>query len=182
MESFTPRLVFGKGGDPTAHFDSVFAVEDITRKNRFEMLTRVFSFLANQRLQFAEKVACWSKELAAEGARLFATFPDHVQKVLLGKKLLFYRKLLEELGCTDVEPFELMQVLDLVGTASKSKLFDTKLNLVTASPNFALLTAKWQRHQIEARNVHADDKEMSKLIWANTLQEVEAGFLEGPLL
>ena len=100
--------------------------------------------------------------------------------MLRGKKLLLYQKLLEGSGCPDVEPFELMQGMELVGTASRSKFFDTKLNLATASPNFTLLTAKWQRHKIGARDVHADDKEVSKLLWGNTIQEVEAGFLEGP--
>ena len=33
---------------------------------------------------------------------------------------------------------------------------------------------------MEARNVHADDPEMSRLLWDTTLQEVESGFLEGP--
>ena len=74
-----------------------------------------------------------------------------------------------------------MQGLDLVGTASKSNFCDTKLNLAIPSPNFALLTARWQRHKTEARDVHAGDKSMSKLLWDNTLQEVEAGSLEGPL-
>ena len=172
----TPEQFLEKAMALQHPFDSVFAVEDITRKNLFEMLTKGFSFVANKRLQFAKKVACWSKELAAEEARFFATFPDHAQKVLRGKKLLLYRKLLEESGCPDIEPFELMQGLDLVGTASKSKFFDTKLNLATASPGFALLTAKWQRHKIEARDVHADDKEMSKLLLTTPFKKLTQVF------
>ena len=65
----TPEQFLEKAMALQHPFDSVFAVEDITRKNLFEMLTKCFSFGANKRLQLAKKVACWSKELAAEEVR-----------------------------------------------------------------------------------------------------------------
>ena len=60
-----------------------------------------------------------------------------------------------------------MQGLDLVGTASKSKFFDTRLSPASASPDFALLTARWQRHKMEARDVHA--KTMSCISCSGTI-------------
>ena len=100
-------------------FDQLYSVEDVTRRNLFDLLTGGFSHVAHKRLQFAKKLACWSKELAVEEARYFATLPEHVQKVLRGKKLLLYKKVLMEAGCPDLEPCEMMTGLDLVGTASK---------------------------------------------------------------
>ena len=91
---------------------------------------------------------------------------------------LLFKKVLHEAGCPDVEPFELIQGLDLVGTAKKSRFFDAKLVPATTSPEFALLTASWQRHKIEPRDVHA--LELLKLLREATLHEVKAGFLEGP--
>ena len=97
-----------------------------------------------------------------------------------GKRLLLVRKLLAESGCPDLGPSDIMTGLDLVGTASKSPFFDTKLVPATTTPQFLQLSARWQRPKMEARNVHADDPEMSRLLWDTTLQEVESGFLEGP--
>ena len=73
-----------------------------------------------------------------------------------------------------------MAGLDLVGTATKSPFFDTKLVPATSTPQFLKLSARWQRPKMESRNVHSDDPEMARMLWDSTLQEVEAGFLEGP--
>ena len=78
----TPEQFLDKSATLQHPFDGLFAVEDIIRKNLFDMLTKGFSFVANQRLQFAKKVAGWSKELASEEARFFAMLPAHAQKVL----------------------------------------------------------------------------------------------------
>ena len=161
-------------------FDEKFAVEDVTRANLFELLTKGRSHVANQRLAFAKKLAVWSKELAAEEARYFATLPEHAQKVLKGKRLLLFKKLLVESGCPDLDAGDIMAGLDLVGTATKSPFFDTKLVPATTTPQFLKLSARWQRPKLESRNVHSDDPEMARLLWDSTLQEVEAGFLEGP--
>ena len=115
-------------------FDEKFAVEDVTRANLFELLTKGRSHVANQRLAFAKKLAVWSKELAPEEARYFATLPGHAQKVLKGKRLLLFKKLLVESGCPDLNAGEIMAGLDLVGMASKSPFFDTKLVPATTTP------------------------------------------------
>ena len=58
--------------------------------------------------------------------------------------------MLNKYGCLDVEPFELMQSLDLVCTVSMSNFVDTELSPASASPELALLTAWWQRVQRDA--------------------------------
>ena len=176
----TPEQFIERAISLTHPFDDKFAVEDLTRSNLFELLTKGKSHVAAQRLDFAKKLARWSKELVTEEARYLATLPLHAQKVLKGKKLLLFRKLLAESGCPDLGPSDIMSGLDLVGTASKSPFFDTKLVPATSTPQFLQMSAKWQRPKMEARNVHADDPEMSRLLWDTTLQEVESGFLEGP--
>lgn len=157
-----------------------FAVEDNARRNLFDLLTKGKSYVAKQRIDFARNMASLAKELQYEEERYFATLPEHAQRVLKGKKLLLFRHLLKDLGCPDLEPADLMVGAELVGTPSKSPLFDTKIKPATSTPAYALLTSKWLRKKLEARNVHQDDPELSQLLWDTTLQEVEAGFLEGP--
>ena len=161
-------------------FDEKFAVEDITRKNLFELLTRGLSVVANQRLEFARKVAGLSKELACEEARFHASLPAHAQEVLKGKRLLLFKHMLKESGCPDLNVFDLMQGVDLVGVAERSPFFGTKIVPASTTPHFALLTNKWQRKQIEARNIHEHDPELAKTLRETTLSEVEQGFLQGP--
>lgn len=64
----------------------------------------------------------------------------------------------------------------LVGTPSKSPLFDAKIKLATTTPQYSLLTSKWLRKKLEARNIHGDEPELAQLSWDTTLQEVESGF------
>ena len=143
-------------------FDEKFAVDDITRVNVFELLTEGFRHVAKVRLEFARKVAQMSKELACEEARFHLSLPAHAQEVLKGKRLLLFKQLLKETGCPDPGAFELMQGVDLVGTADPSPFFGTKLVPASTTPQFALLTNKWQRKQIEARNIHEQDPELAK--------------------
>ena len=161
-------------------FDEKFAVEDITRRNLFGLLTEGLSVVANQRLEFARKVAKLSKELASEEARFHASLPAHAREVLKGKRLLLFKHLLKESGCPDSTTFDLMHGVDLVGVAERSPFFGTKIAPASTTPQFALMTNKWQRKQIEARNIHEHDPELAKTLWETTLSEVKQGFLQGP--
>ncbi|CAL1146023.1 unnamed protein product [Cladocopium goreaui] len=149
----TPEQFIERAISLTHPFDDKFAVEDLTRSNLFELLTKGKSHVAAQRLDFAKKLARWSKELVTEEARYLATLPLHAQKVLKGKKLLLFRKLLAESGCPDLGPSDIMSGLDLVGTASKSPFFDTKLVPATSTPQFLQMSAKWQRPKMDLRDL-----------------------------
>ena len=161
-------------------FDDSFAIEDLTRQNIFELLTKGISHVANKRLGFARRIATLANELKHDEKRFQASLPPHAQEVLKGKRVLLFRYLLKEVGCPDMEVADLMLGLDLVGVASKSPFFDTKITPATATPQFALISARWQRKRIEANDIHKDDPELSKILWETTQSEVEAGFLQGP--
>ena len=161
-------------------FDAQFAVEDATRTNVFELLTEGLQRVAKSRLQFARMLAKLSKELASEESRFFASLPNHAQEVLKGKRLVLFKHLLKLCEYPDLEAADLMCGLDLTGVASKCTIFDTKIVPATSTPEFALLSARWQRKKIEAHNIHQDDPKLSQILWEKTLTEVEAGFLQGP--
>lgn len=124
-------------------------------------------------------MATLAKELQPEEDRFLSTLPAHAQTVLKGKRLVLFRHLLREYACPDLEPVDLMAGTALVGTPTKSPLFDTKIKPATTTPEYALLTSKWLRKKLESRNIHQDEPELSQLLWDTTLQEVEAGFFGG---
>ena len=130
--------------------DHLFSVEDNTRDNLFDFLTKGPNYIAKQRIEFARRVAIMAKELQPEEDRFFCTLPMHAQSVLRGKRLLLFRELLKQCGCPDLEPANLILGTDLVGTPSKSPLFDTKIKPATSTPEYALLTSTWQRKKMEA--------------------------------
>ena len=176
----TPQQFIGRALSAKHPYDERFAVEDLTRQNLFDMVTQGFSSVANKRLSFAKKVAKLSMELSSEEARFHQSLPPHVQEVLKGKRLLLFKHLLKETGCPDLEVFNLMQGVDLVGVAERSPFFGAKIVPACTTPKFALMTNKWQRKQIEARNIHEQDPELARTLWDTTLNEVDLGFLQGP--
>ena len=176
----TPLQFISRAQEVQHPYDSQFSVEDVTRVNLFDLLTKGSSFIAHCRLNFARKLASLAKELSGEEARFQASLPDHVQRVLKGKRILLFKHLLKELHCPDKELVDLMLGADLVGVASKSPFFDQKLVPASTTPEFALVSDRWQRKRLEAVNIHKDDPELARVLWDTTLQEVEAGFLQGP--
>ena len=176
----TPKQFVSKALELNHPFDDKFAVEDLTRVNVFSMLTKGKSWVAHQRLNFARRLVTLSKELAPEEARFHLSLPEHAREVLKGKRLLLFKHLLQESGCPDLEAFDLMQGVHLVGVATRSPFFGDKIVPATTTPEFAVLSNKWQRKKIEAKNIHADDPELSKTLWETIMQEVDRGFLQGP--
>ena len=75
---------------------------------------------------------------------------------------------------------DMLSGVDLVGTPDKSPLFDSKFVPATTTSDYLLSSSSWVRKKIEARDVHGDDPELSKILWETSLSEVDMGFLEGP--
>ena len=176
----TPKQFISRALALEHPFDSKFQTEDVTRRNLFQLLTQGTHEVAKERLNFARKLAVMSKELAAEEQRFHLSLPPHAQRVLKGKRVLLFKHLLKEFKCPDLEASALLQGVDLVGVASRSPFFDVKLVPPTTTPNFCLLSSRWQRKKIEAHDIHKDDKDLAKVLWETTLQEIEAGYLQGP--
>ena len=75
-----------------------------------------------------------------------------------------------------------MAGVQLVGT-DKSPLFESKLVPATTSDcDYLLSSSTWLRKKIEARDVHADDPELSKTLWDTSLSEVDLGFWKALLI
>ena len=94
--------------------------------------------------------------------------------------MLLFKKLLEDNGFEDVAAVDMLSGVDLVGTPDKSPLFDSKFVPATTTSDYLLSSSSWVRKKIEARDVHGDDPELSKILWETSLSEVDMGFLEGP--
>ena len=161
-------------------FDKQFVIPDILRLNIFNWVTKGISFVADVRTKSANLINTLSRELKYEEARFHAALPEHAQRVLKNKNVLLFKKLLEDNGFEDVAAVDMLSGVDLVGTPDKSPLFDSKFVPATTTSDYLLSSSSWVRKKIEARDVHGDDPELSKILWETSLSEVDMGFLEGP--
>ncbi|CAK9099135.1 unnamed protein product [Durusdinium trenchii] len=143
-------------------------------------LVSTFSFNPQVAQPGAHQQSRKHRALIPEYHRFHLSLPEHAREVLKGKRLLLFKHLLQESGCPDLEAFDLMQGVHLVGVATRSPFFGDKIVPATTTPEFAVLSNKWQRKKIEAKNIHADDPELSKTLWETIMQEVDRGFLQGP--
>ena len=75
-----------------------------------------------------------------------------------------------------------MAGVQLVGTPEKSPLFESKLVPATTTSDYLLSSSTWLRKKIEARDVHADDPELSKTLWDTSLSEVILGLWKALLI
>ncbi|CAK9052971.1 unnamed protein product [Durusdinium trenchii] len=170
-----------------AMFDVVFSESEylLLLCQRFVALIKshlvsTFSFNPQVAQPGARQQSRKHRALIPEYHRFHLSLPEHAREVLKGKRLLLFKHLLQESGCPDLEAFDLMQGVHLVGVATRSPFFGDKIVPATTTPEFAVLSNKWQRKKIEAKNIHADDPELSKTLWETTMQEVDRGFLQGP--
>ncbi|CAE7215912.1 gpt [Symbiodinium sp. CCMP2592] len=161
-------------------FDSAFAIDDQTKRNVFELLTMGLLGPARRRMDTQKKLSALKRELAVEEKRFHASLPEHAQKVLKGKNILLWKKLLEETGFPDITVAELMEGVPLVGRPSKSSLYGWKEQPATTTLDDLLVSSVWRNPALAAKGRVGDDPVLAEKIWQATLSEVERGFISGP--
>lgn len=164
----------------THPFDVENRIPDVLRRSIFQMLCGGVQEMANKRLEQSKRLTQLRYEMRFEEARLHSLLSPHARVVLKGKSILLFRHLLEEQGFPDMEVCELLQGVDLVGDASKSPLFGTKLVHATTTPELLLQSSTSANQKILSRNVHETEPELASVLWETTLKECQQGFLEGP--
>ena len=160
-------------------YDS-FDIEDDVARLILANLTKSPLQLAKERLQAVTKVNQLKKELAVEEARLKATLPHHVQKVLGSKPLLLWARLLEDTGFPDMGVWDLMLGTDLTGVPTKSPLYGEKVKLAATSHENLIKAAPWRNHDLISRQAHSTDPSHQEILWNETLKERDKGFVQGP--
>ena len=145
--------------------------------NIFHLLTGGVQEIANKRVMQAKRLTQMRWELRFEEARMQAALPPHAKTVLKGKSIILLQRLLEEQNFPDVEIGQLLKGVDLVGQASKSPLFGTKVVAASTTPEFLLQASPASNEKIMSWNVHEDEPELAEILWETTLQECEKGFL-----
>ena len=127
------------------------------------------------------KATMWAKQLEREEAQLHASLDPEVERVVGGKRLLLWRKLLEETEYDDPDIFGLMtDGVALVGACHKPACFEPKVAMAKCSEAELRSSATWRRKALLAREKADDELEHRKHLEETTSDEVARGFVMGP--
>ena len=160
--------------------NSIDSVTPVTKEIVNELLEGGHTLVANQRIKAMMMIKKLKSELVHEELRFKASLPAHCQKVLESKSLLLWRKLLEITAFPDKGAFELMCGTPLAGEHSKSEIFGEKVVIARTSEHLLRLSSIWRNPTLLSRKAHDDDPVLQKLLWEETLKEVEKGYIQGP--
>ena len=157
--------------------DTLNPVPDITQKAIFNILTRGPSDIARERLAAIKHVLELDKKLQHDESELHKTMPPYMQTVLKGKKILLFKRLLEETSYDDMEVCSFIQEgTQLFGHHSIPPYAATKIVPAVSTVEQLQREAPWRR---KAVRTEATD-EVASLLDFQSLDEVQRGFLSGP--
>ena len=130
---------------------------------------------------FSQRLLSLTNDLRTEEESLHAGMPEHLQRVLKGKRIHLFRTLLLDSGYPDAKiADELAQGFPLCGWLPASNIFPSKMR----PPQLHVETLEKMSASFSARTVGATkpsgDAALDDMLWQATMDEVQAGFLSGP--
>ena len=134
--------------------------------------------LAKKRLKFVAKWSARAKELEADEEKLHESLPEHIRKILKGKRLLLWQEMIEEYDLPDKNLVEDMKSgFPLSGWLPKSGAFPARVR----QPEFSVDTLKHlanglneaTRKKMELRQ----SPELELATWSETLAELQSGWI-----
>ena len=164
------------------HPASMFAiVPDILRTNLFELFVNGSLHMAKKRIHALKDVIEKKKALMGEEAELRRGMPKHVNEVTSGKSLRLFRVLLEESGFEDMTVCDMMeQGVSLTGSEPESPLYMKKYIPASLTVEQLNHQAAWRRKVTMSKPLSEEERSQLKDLETETMEEVQAGFLQGP--
>ena len=153
-------------------------VDDLTKTALFNILTLGPEALTNKRQNFMNNLELRAKELESKEHQLHESMPDHVKKIMFGKRLLLLQELALAAGSKDTGLHKLLtEGTHLTGvTTSSGELFKRVIPAQVTEQELRK-QAQWQR-VAEIGSFKLSDNDLK--VRAQTQDEVEAGWIVGP--
>ena len=131
--------------------------------------------------EFAGKLVKLCAELKVEERVRAAEMDSHIREVLSGKRVVLFKRLLEDIGYPDCKiADEMAEGFPLCGWLPASGVFPTRIRAPELHEDFLRKMA----NSISARSIAATTSsgccDADEKLWQATLAEVDDGFLEGP--
>ncbi|CAL1173405.1 unnamed protein product [Cladocopium goreaui] len=127
------------------------------------------------------KVKKLAVQLESEEQKLHQQLNPEMAKLLEGKRLLLWKELMLRTGYDDPTLFdEMLSGFKLVGQAKVSPQFPRGFSSMQQSPEELRRKSLWMRKANLAKCKSSGRKELDKLVWQQTLEECDAGWMHGP--
>ena len=160
-------------------FDTANPVPDVIKLAIFKTYTMGPAEISDHRTKVIKDMLSIKNSLAQEEADLHRRLSPHIARVVRGKNILLFKKLLEDNCYDDMEVVTfLTHGVDLTGSHTLPVYADSRIVPATSTRGQLLRESTWRRKALVSQ-VPTED-EFHKLE-EQTLKEVELGFLEGPM-
>ena len=157
-------------------------VPDALRRNIFNLFTKGLHAMAQSRISYLQHMLDTRKRLAMQEEDLRRSLPKHVNEVTAGKPLCLFRKLLEETNFPDMEVCNIMERgAALTGVEPDSPLYFKKFRPAQMTTEQLDHQACWRRRAMTGKAISEDERLQEKDLEAESVAEVEADYLRGPL-
>ena len=159
--------------------DTANPVPDVVKFAIFKVFTMSPSDISHHRTKVIKDVLELRESLSSDEAKLHGSMSPHISKVVKGKHILLFRRLLEDNGYDDMEAVSfLSRGVDLTGAHSLPAYAESKVVPATSTRDQLLRESVWRRKSLASQHLSEDD--FNKLE-EQTMKEVELGFLDGPM-
>ena len=163
-------------------FDSTSPICDLLRENVFFTLVEGRLALAKARLDGVKEVAKVVSEAAALDAECVASMDPEMARVMEGKKLASWHRLLVETGYVDAAvAMETVEGFSWTGMPKSSGVFRPFTTLPSMSTESLLGSSRWVSSSILKRVQGSGDDKIDHQLYSETLEERDKGWLSGPL-
>lgn len=155
------------------------SIPDVTKRAIFSVLTKGPSQLSKDRLTTLADIKRLAASLQCKEDELHEGMDPHVKTILKGKRLLLFQALLDKCGYRDANlGKEMAQGFDIVGTCGKSNELYTQIRPATITAQELRERSVWSSK--EAVSSCNGREELAKDVWAQCLEEEQAGWIRGP--
>ena len=162
-------------------FDGSGSVDDDTKKNMFFLLTNGLKAREQRCAQQFEYYEQRLEELAAAERLLHDQLEPVRQAIVADKKFLLFNELCRDAGVEDASLRHLQLVgVPLVGTADWTGQFEEHPVMPALTVEQLMKSSRWSRRMI-AGSSREGSEDLRQAVCDLTLEEVEKGWLEGPL-
>ena len=161
--------------------DFACSIPEVLVSNVVKVLNEGPKLVATRRRLAVLKVKRLAQELAAEESLLHQSLEPELARVLKGKNLLVWKKLMEQTDFNDPTLFkELTNGFKLTGQACASPQFPKGFVPMQQTPEELQKKAVWLRKANMVKCKSSGRPDLDELVWKQTLEECAAGWMHGP--
>ena len=188
----TPLEAVRKSMQLVHPFDLVTQVSEPVEQGMELVATHGFEYLHRQRVETLKWVKKRALDLEPEEAKLREKMNPEMRSILQNKRLLLLKDLLEKIGHADHKLVEdISQGMKITGNAERTGVFPTDFRPAQLEEEDLWRVSKFSQKEVQEKIprhmlqrtvvVSGSEVDVGGQVWESTENEVEKGWLEGPL-